>query len=327
MKFIYFCIFLAMIYMKYINEIHEGENIIEHYLCKSKQTLKSRGGKNYLSLKLQDKTGVVDAKVWELNNDIKSFEENDFIKIDATAIVYQNEIQLNIKRIRKSQEGEYDSFDYIPCSEKNIEQMEKQLLDYINTIKNRFIKKLLEEIFVNNLVISSKLKTHSAAKNIHHGYMGGLLEHTLSVTQICDFMAPRYKYVDRDILIASAMLHDICKIYELSDFPENDYTDDGQLLGHIIMGVELIGDTIKRIEGFPRDLESLLKHCLISHHGEYEYGSPQLPKTIEAFILHCADNMDAKVKVIEEMIASDNTSGKWVGYQKMLQRNIRKSDY
>ena len=313
--------------MRYINEIREGENVVEHFLCKSKQTLKSRAGKSYLSLKLQDKTGTVDAKVWELNNDIKAFEENEFIKIDGTAIVYQNDIQLNVKRIRRSLEGEYDPMDYIPSTEKNIEEMTKELLGYINTIKNTFIKKLLEEIFINNSVISKKLKYHSAAKNIHHGYMGGLVEHTLSVTQICDFMAPRYKYVDRDILIATAMLHDIGKIYELSDFPENDYTDDGQLLGHIIIGTELITESARKIQDFPKKLESLLKHSILSHHGEYEYGSPQLPKTIEAFILHCADNMDAKVKVIEEMIDTDNTAGSWVGYQKMLQRNIRKSDY
>ena len=313
--------------MRYISEIREGENVVEHFLCKSKQTLKSRAGKSYLSLKLQDKTGTVDAKVWELNNDIKAFEENEFIKIDGTAIVYQNDIQLNVKRIRRSLEGEYDPMDYIPSTEKNIKEMTKELLGYINTIKNTFIKKLLEEIFINNSVISKKLKYHSAAKNIHHGYMGGLVEHTLSVTQICDFMAPRYKYVDRDILIATAMLHDIGKIYELSDFPENDYTDDGQLLGHIIIGTELITESARKIQDFPKKLESLLKHSILSHHGEYEYGSPQLPKTIEAFILHCADNMDAKVKVIEEMIDTDNTAGSWVGYQKMLQRNIRKSDY
>ncbi|OUQ58714.1 hydrolase [Tyzzerella sp. An114] len=313
--------------MRYINEIREGENVVEHFLCKSKQTLKSRAGKSYLSLKLQDKTGTVDAKVWELNNDIKAFEENEFIKIDGTAIVYQNEIQLNVKKIRRSLEGEYDPMDYIPSTEKNIDDMTKELIGYINTIKNTFIKKLLEDIFINNTTISKKIKYHSAAKNIHHGYMGGLVEHTLSVTQICDFMAPRYKYVDRDILIAAAMLHDIGKIYELSDFPENDYTDDGQLLGHIIIGTELITETARNINGFPKKLESILKHCILSHHGEYEYGSPQLPKTIEAFILHCADNMDAKVKVIEEMIDTDSTAGSWVGYQKMLQRNIRKSDY
>ena len=313
--------------MRYIKEIREGENVVEHFLCKSKQQLKSRAGKNYLSLKLRDKTGSVDAKVWEMNNDIKSFEENEYIKIDAIAIMYQNEIQLNVRKLRRSEEGEYDPVDYIPSSEKNIDQMEKELLSYIDTIDNLFVKRLLIEIFVNNKEINKKLKTHSAAKSIHHGYMGGFVEHTLSVTQICDFMSSRYKYIDRDILIASAMLHDIGKLEELSDFPINDYTDDGQLLGHIYIGAELVGKSVAKIDGFPKQLESLIKHCILSHHGEYEYGSPELPKIIEAFILHCADNMDAKTKAIEELIDSDSTLGNWVGYQKMLQRNIRKSGF
>lgn len=313
--------------MRFLNELKEGENVVEHYLCKSRQILKSRAGKSYLSLKLQDKTAIIDAKVWDLNNDIKSFEENEFIKIDGNAIVYQNEIQLNVKKIRRSMEGEYNPVDYIPCSEKDVNVMYEELMHYIKTIKNPFIKKLLEEIFLRHADVSKRFKTHSAAKNIHHGYMGGLLEHTLSVTQICDFMSERYKHVDRDILVASAMLHDVGKTVELSEFPTNDYTDDGELLGHLIIGSEIIRDTAAKIEGFPKQLESLLKHCMLSHHGEYEYGSPKLPKTIEAFILHCADDMDAKTKVIEEMLDNNPTQGSWTGYQKMLQRNIRKSDF
>ena len=313
--------------MRYIKELREGENVVEHYLCKSKQSLKSRAGKTYLSLKLQDKTGTVDAKVWDMTNDIKAFEENEFIKIDATVVTYQNDIQLNVKRIRRSLEGEYDPADYIPCTEKNMEQMYRKLMGYIKTIESPYIKKLLEEIFYHHPIISKCFKTHSAAKSVHHSYMGGLLEHTLSVTEICDFAAPRYKFVDRDILIASAMLHDVGKVMELSQFPENDYTDEGQLLGHLIIGSELIGLTAAKIEGFPKPLENLLKHCMLSHHGEYEYGSPKLPKTIEAFILHSADNLDAKTKVIEEMIENSSNQGSWAGYQKMLQRNIRKSDY
>lgn len=313
--------------MRYINELREGENVIEHYLCKSKQTMKSRAGKNYLSLKLQDKTGMVDAKVWDLNNDIRSFEENDFIKIDGTVTTYQNDKQLNIKRIRKSMEGEYDPSDYVRSTEKNIEAMKKKLLGYIDTIENTYIKKLLNEIFYNNEMVKNSVATHSAGKSMHHSYLGGLLEHTLSVVEICDFMSGRYKYVNRDILIACAMLHDIGKLWELSEFPTNDYTDDGQLLGHIVMCSELIGETASKIEGFPHKLKSLLKHCILAHHGVYEYGSPELPKTIEAFILHCADNMDAKTKAIEELIESSDITGSWVGYQKNLQRNIRKSDF
>lgn len=313
--------------MKYINELREGENIIEHYLCKSRQTMKSRNGKNYLSLKLQDKTGMVDAKVWDLNNDIQSFQENDFIKVDAFVTTFNNELQLNVKRIRRSREGEYDPADFVPSTDKNIDEMYDQLMGYIKTMKNPYLKKLLEEIFLRHPVISKEFKYHSAAKAMHHSFRGGLVEHTLSVTQLCDFLAPRYNYVNRDILVASAMLHDVGKVLELSDFPTNDYTDDGQLLGHLILGSELIRVAAAKIDGFPKRLESLMKHCMLSHHGEYEYGSPKLPSTPEAFLLHCADNLDAKTKMIEEALAADSTQGHWAGYNRMLQRNLSRSDF
>ena len=313
--------------MKYINELREGENIIEHYLCKSRQTMKSRNGKNYLSLKLQDKTGMVDAKVWDLNNDIQSFQENDFIKVDAFVTTFNNELQLNVKRIRRSREGEYDPADFVPSTDKNIDEMYDQLMGYIKTMKNPYLKKLLEEIFLRHPVIRKEFKYHSAAKAMHHSFRGGLVEHTLSVTQLCDFLAPRYNYVNRDILVASAMLHDVGKVLELSDFPTNDYTDDGQLLGHLILGSELIRDAAAKIDGFPKRLESLMKHCMLSHHGEYEYGSPKLPSTPEAFLLHCADNLDAKTKMIEEALAADSPQGHWAGHNRMLQRNLSRSDF
>ncbi len=313
--------------MRYINELREGETVVGHYLCKSKQTLKSRAGKSYYSLKLQDKTGLLDGKVWDLNNEIKSFEENDFIKIEGTVLIYNNEPQINIRRIRKSQEGEYNPMDYIPSTDKDTEEMYKKLMGYISSVNDKYIKALLNQIFMKNDFVLQNLKKHSAARTLHHGYLGGLLEHTLSVTEICDFMSGRYKKVNRDILICTAMLHDIGKIYELSQFPVNEYTDDGQLLGHIFIGAEMVHDAASKIEGFPKNLESLIKHSILAHHGEYEYGSPELPKTIEAFILHCADNMDAKVKAFEEAVESGSNQGNWIGYNKMLQRNIRKTDY
>ncbi|MDR2940877.1 MAG: HD domain-containing protein [Clostridiales bacterium] len=312
--------------MRYIEDFKEDDQIIGHYLCKQRQSLKSRAGKTYLSLKLQDKTGLIDAKIWEINNNIQNFEENDYVKIDGTVLSYQNELQLRINKLRRSQVGEYFEFDYIPTTDKNIDELYKKVTEYVYSVNNPFVKKLLEEIFINNKEIAESFKGHSAAKTMHHSYMGGLIEHTVSVAQICDFMSSRYKSVNRDILIATALLHDVGKIYELSDFPDNDYTDDGQLLGHIIIGMELVSATASKIEKFPNILLKLIKHSIIAHHGEYEFGSPKKPKTIEAYILHCADNMDAKVKMFEEIIEKDNTLGNWVGYQKMLERNIRKSN-
>lgn len=313
-------------FVRYIEDFKEDDHIIGHYYCKQKQNLKSRAGKTYLSLKLQDKTGIIDAKVWDLNHEIQSFDENDFIKIDAVVLTYQNELQLKVSKIRKSQEGEFDPVNYIPCTDKDISSLYAQILDYIKSITNPFVRQLMENIF-NRETVTTAFKSHSAAKNMHHNYMGGLIEHTFSVVQICDFMCARYKHVNRDILIATAILHDIGKIYELSEFPDNDYTDDGQLLGHIIMGADMVAEAAASIPQFPHELLSLLRHSILSHHGEYEYGSPKRPKTVEAFILHCADNMDAKIKMYEDSIDSDNTKGHWVGYHKMLARNIRKTDF
>ena len=310
--------------MKYIEEFKEADRIIEHYLCKQKQSLKSRSGKTYLSLKLQDKTGFIDAKVWDLTNDIQNFEEGDYIKIDGIVQTYQNDLQLKINKIRKSEGGEFEPMNYIPCTDKDIGTLYEQIVGYIQTIADKHIKALMENIFVHNSDIASAFKSHSAAKSMHHSYMGGLIEHTLNVVQICDFMSGRYKYVDRDLLIAAAMMHDLAKIYELSAFPTNDYTDDGHLLGHLVIGAEMINAEADKIAGFPHELKSLLKHCILAHHGECEFGSPKTPRTIEAFILHCADNADAKIRMFEEAIDADHTQSQWAGYHRMLQRNIRK---
>ncbi|MDR1537062.1 MAG: 3'-5' exoribonuclease YhaM family protein [Clostridiales bacterium] len=313
--------------MHYIEDLKVNDHVVDHYLCKQKQTLKTRSGKNYLSLKLQDKTGTIEAKVWEMTNDIQNFDENDFIKIDGTVLTYQNDLQLKINKIRKSFDGECDPVNYIPRTDKDIDALFATMLDTIKSFSNNYLRQLLENIFIRNREISEEFQSHSAAKNMHHSYLGGLIEHTVSVMQICEFMSERCKYVNRDLLLASAILHDIGKIYELSDFPDNDYTDDGQLIGHIVIGAELVKQEADKIPDFPHQLRSLLMHSILAHHGEYEYGSPKRPNTIEAYILHCADNMDAKIKMFEDSISSNNTSGKWVGYNRMIDRNVRKSDF
>ena len=229
--------------MKYINEIKEGEQVVEHYLCKSRQTFKSKNDKNYLSLKLADKTGTVDAKVWNLGNEIQSFSENDMIKIDATAQIFNNEIQLNVKRIRRSKDGEYDPADYIPSTEKDIKNMWVEFTSYINTIKNQHIKELLEKIFLKNTFVAKEFSIHSAAKSVHHGYLGGLLEHSLSVTQICDFMADKYKFVDRDVLVASAMLHDVGKPTARVEGPDKDH-----FKMHPVIGEEMARKILRRLK-------------------------------------------------------------------------------
>lgn len=314
--------------MRYIKELTDGERIVDFYFCKQRQSMKSqKTGKNYLSLMLSDKTGNISGKVWDINRDIQSFADGDYIKIDATVQTFNNELQLNIKKIRKAQEGEYDEADYIPTTDKNINELYKKLTEYINSVENTYIKKLLTNIFIENNKIAENFKKHTAAKAMHHNYMGGLIEHTISVTGLCDAFAKHYESVNRDILIASALLHDIAKLKELSEFPNIDYTDDGELLGHIVMGSEFIGKESDKIEGFPHQLRSLIQHNILSHHGEYEYGSPKLPRTIEAFLLHCADDTDAKVKMFETALEDNSTNSMWAGYNKILARNIRKTEF
>ncbi|WP_105615517.1 3'-5' exoribonuclease YhaM family protein [Vallitalea okinawensis] len=312
--------------MQYIADFKEGDRVVEHFLCKQKSVLKTRGGKSYYSLVLQDKTGTVDAKVWDLSDQIHDFDTHDYIKIDAMVVTFQNDYQLNVKKIRRSTEGEYDPKDYIPVSNKDIDEMYESLKKYVHSVKNKFIKNLLVGIFIDDEAFIKKFKFHSAAKNIHHGYMGGLLEHTLSVVEICEFLSGRYYFVERDLLIAGAMLHDIGKVHELSPLPLNEYTDEGQLTGHIIIGLEYIIEKMSEIKDFPKEIATLIKHMVLSHHGELEYGSPKVPQTIEAMIIHCADNMDAKVKCFEETIMEDTTEGMWTNYHRMLQRNIRRTN-
>lgn len=313
--------------MRYLKELKENERIIEHYLCRQKQSMKTKTGKTYFSLKLQDKTAVVDAKVWELHDEISDFEENDIIKVDGLVLLYNNEPQIKISRIRKSEPGEYEMEDFIPRTPKDIDELYSRLLGFIDSISEPNLRRLIENIILDNEEISSAVTSHSAAKNMHHSYLGGLLEHTVSVAEICDFMSSRHKFINRDLLICAAILHDIAKIFELAPMPTSVYTDDGQMLGHIYMGAELVSKECAKIEGFPHTLQSLLKHAILSHHGEYEFGSPKLPMTIEAFILHAADNMDAKAKVYEDAIDANPTSGPWAGYHKLLARYLRDSSY
>ena len=312
--------------MKYIEDFKEDERIVGHYLCKQKQTLKSKSGKSYYSLKLQDKTGIIDAKVWELNNDIQSFDEKDIIKIDGIVLTYMNTPQLKISKIRKSTEGEYIQADYIPTTDKNVDSLMLNIKEFITSINDASIKSLLENVFIKDDAIAQKVRSHSAAKTIHHAYMGGLIEHTVAVTGICDYLSTRYKFVNRDILIAGSLLHDIGKILELSPFPDNDYTDQGELLGHIVIGVEMLNEKAKEIENFPEETLSLIKHLIVSHHGELEFGSPQKPKTIEAMILHSADSTDSKIKMFEESFSKADDKIQWVGYHNLLQRNMRRTN-
>lgn len=312
--------------MNYINTLREGDMISEVYLCKTKVTAQTKAGKNYYSMTLQDKTGTVDAKVWDLSSGIAHFEPMDYIKIDAQVTSFNGTLQLNVRRVRVADEGEYVMSDYMPSSEKNVEDMYKELISLIGTIKDSHLKALLNSYFVEDKDFAKRFKNHSAAKSIHHGFMGGLLEHSLSVAKLCDYVAGAYPIIKRDLLVTAAIFHDIGKIDELSTFPENDYTDEGQLVGHIVIGAMMLKERIKTIDGFPKVLADELIHCILAHHGELEFGSPKKPSIIEAMALAHADNMDAKLQTFTEIINSNQDKSGWLGYIKMFESNVRITD-
>lgn len=311
--------------MRYLAELKEGEMIKEIYLCKKLQALKTKAGKSYYSLTLQDKTGVFDAKVWELGAGIEHFEVMDYICIDGQVTSFQGALQLNIKRVRKCQEGEYDPADYMPMTARNIDEMYQELLDLIAMVKEPHLQELLQSFFVRDKDFAARFKRHSAAKAVHHGFIGGLLEHTLGVAKLCAFFADTYEILNKDLLLTAAVFHDMGKMEEISPFPENDYTNDGNLLGHIYIGASQISARCRTIDGFSKRLEGELVHCILAHHGELEFGSPKKPALAEALALYIADNADAKMETLKEIFAGADPKLEWVGYQRLMESNLKRT--
>ena len=311
--------------MRYIKDLHEGETIRNIYLCKGKRSAETRNGKPYDNLILQDKTGSLDGKVWDPNSQgIADYEEKDFIEVYGEVINYNNNLQLNIKQLRRASKGEYEPADYLPVSEKSVEGMYKELMSYVSRISNDYLRQAVEYYFVEDEDFIKAFQAHSAAKTVHHSFSGGLLEHTLSVVSLCDYFARNYEILNWDMLIASAVCHDIGKVRELSDFPDNDYTDEGQLLGHIVIGAEMITEAVRSIPGFPETLAIEWKHCILAHHGELEFGSPKKPALAEARALNLADNADAKMQTLKEAF-KEKPGAEWLGYNRLFESNLRRT--
>lgn len=312
--------------MKYIDTLREGMRISEVYLCKSRQISLTKSGKEYGSLILQDKTGTIDSKIWDLGSPgIGDFEAMDYVRVDADVTVFQSANQLNIRRIRKAESSEYVATDYLPVSAKDIDKMYEELAEYVKGIRNPYLGRLAGSFFLEDPEFAKAFQFHSAAKSVHHGFVGGLLEHTLSVVKLCGYLAGYYPELNRDLLLTAAMFHDVGKLRELSLFPENDYTDEGQFLGHIVIGVEMLTERIRTIPDFPLKLELELKHCIVSHHGELEYGSPKKPALLEALALNFADNTDAKLETMIEALRVPGDNQGWIGYNRLLETNIRRT--
>lgn len=312
--------------MKYIETFREGMHVSDVYLCKTKQIALTKNGKEYGSVTLQDKSGVIDGKIWDLGSPgIGEFGAMDYIFVDADVTMFQGAFQLNIRRARQANEDEYYPGDYLPMTTKDISAMKRELGQYITTIRNEYLRKLVAGYFVNDQAFFKAFCSHSAAKSVHHGFVGGLLEHTLSVVKMCDYFCKQYPALNRDLLLTAAMFHDIGKVKELSSFPENDYTDEGQLIGHIMIGAQMVQERTAQIPGFPKKLENELVHCILAHHGELEYGSPKKPALIEAMALNLADNADAKLETMTEILRGAGDNNGWLGYNRFMESNIRKT--
>ncbi|MBQ6602882.1 MAG: HD domain-containing protein [Eubacterium sp.] len=312
--------------MKYIQELAEGNKMSGIYFVKSRIEATTKTGRTYLNCVLQDKTGLIDAKVWDVDSPaIADFAVYDYVDIVGDVSLFAGSLQVAVRRLRVAQPGEYNTADYMPCSRYSPADMYKQLMSNAEKVQNPYLKALISRFFVEDEEFIKEFKACSAAKTIHHSFISGLLEHTMNVVRMCVIYSKLYPMLNYDLLITAAMFHDVGKLKELSRFPANDYTDEGQLLGHILIGAEMIHDAAKEIPGFPETLEDELKHCILSHHGELEYGSPKKPALAEAVALSLADLTDARLETMRELLESTVHKEDWLGFNRIFESNIRKT--
>ncbi|MBI5562954.1 MAG: HD domain-containing protein [Deltaproteobacteria bacterium] len=312
--------------MKKIKDIKGKDHVAGSYLVTKKEVGVSKSGKPYLNLRIMDSTGELEARVWDGAEDVaKGFHKNDVVSIKGYAVAYMGGIQVNVSNIAALPESAYSVRDFLPSSKRQPADMLAELDSVIASIKDRHLKALLLAVFGDD-EMRHLFSTAPAAKSMHHPYLGGLLEHVLSICGLADKVAAHYgPPVNRDLLLAGAMLHDIGKVYELSYRRSFDYTDEGRLLGHITIGVELVDKKMEGIADFPRVLAVLLKHMLLSHHGQLEFGSPKRPKTMEAIILSYLDDLDAKAAAVKTLMEGGRDDGtNWTPYQKIFERYIYK---
>ncbi|MBP1729290.1 MAG: yhaM [Deltaproteobacteria bacterium] len=305
----------------FVKDIKDREQIQEVFLVKDKITAMAKNGKPYMNLKLMDKTGEVDAKIWDNIDQIAPlFEKNDFLKVSAKASVYLGKMQLVIGELRKIPEEEVTLADFLPETERDITEMEAELQTLLATLENGWLRRLLHDIFADPQ-IAPLYRVAPAAKGMHHVYLGGLLEHSLAVAKLVDAVVPLYQGMNRDLLIAGALLHDLGKVREMKFARAFDYSDEGKLIGHISIGVEMIHERICMIPDFPPELAMHLKHLILSHHGQYEYGSPKRPKTVEATVLNYLDDLDSKINGIHTHIKKEGEmQGNWTAYHRLYDR-------
>jgi len=311
----------------FVSDIKENDKVESFFLVKDKSIAMAKNGKPYINLKLMDRSGEIEGRVWDNAEEIAAnFDKNDIVAVKGRGALYQGKVQLSIIDVRRAPDGAASSEDFLPRSARAPEEMLSELKRLISGIKEPYLKSLMDS-FMDDKQFVDLLKTAPAAKGMHHVYIGGLLEHTLSVAHLVTELSKHYSGVNIDLLLTGSILHDMGKTKELSYKAAFDYTDIGRLLGHIIIGIQMLDEKIKGIDGFPEKTALLLRHMIASHHGELEFGSPKRPKTIEALLLHHIEDMDAKINAYQAAIAKEiaEESG-WTSYQKMFERFLYKGE-
>ncbi|MBZ5660494.1 MAG: HD domain-containing protein [Acidobacteriia bacterium] len=310
----------------FVSNLQDGQTITSHFLVCEKEIRATREGKSYLRLELGDATGRIEARMWDgFEKSAEGFEQDDFVKVQARVESYRNKLQLMIDKIRRAEDSEVDAADFFPHTKEDVELLYAKLLEVVSSVGNPWLRKLLDSVVLDPELVP-KWKRAPAAKVMHHAYFGGLLEHVISLCGLCRAALDHYPEADADLLLTGAVLHDVGKLQELSYDRSLGYTDEGQLLGHILLEYELVTQKIDAIAGFPPPLKTLVQHMLIAHHGKYEFGSPKLPMFREALLLHYLDDLDSKMAAVRSALESGAGEGNWTAYNGALERRILRSD-
>lgn len=312
---------------QYIADIKDRDPVKGVFLVKDKIMAMAKNGKPYMNLRFMDKSGEVDAKLWDNTDELdKVFDKNDFVLVRGKASVYMNKMQVVVAEISRVPEEEVELADFLPESPRSVAGMREELHAVVAGLTNCHLRGLME-LFLDDAPLMALYCKAPAAKGMHHVYLGGLLEHSLALVKLVRAMAPLYEGINEELLIAGALLHDVGKVHEMSYDRSFDYTDAGKLLGHITIGVELVDEKIRMLDGFPTELALLLKHMLLSHHGQYEFGSPKRPKTVEATILNYLDDLDSKINGIRLHIAKETASAsRWTAHHRLYDRYFFKGN-
>ncbi|MDX2266848.1 MAG: OB-fold nucleic acid binding domain-containing protein [Bryobacter sp.] len=311
----------------YISELQVNSDSTGIYLVQAKDIRQKKTGEPFLSLTLADRSGELDAKMWDnVEEVVDTFDKDDFLKVRGRLQLFQNKPQLTIHRLVRVAEAEVDLSDFFPASARNLDEMWAELEAIVRSLGNPHLKALFTQLLADP-EIARRLRIAPAAKSIHHAWIGGLLEHVLSLCQLSRLASSHYHDLDLDLLLAGVILHDLGKIYELTYQRSFGYSTEGQLLGHIIIALRILDEKLRVLPAFPPKLRTLLEHMIVSHHGELEYGSPKQPMFLEAMVLHHLDNLDSKVELLRQAVKKDRSVGsEWTGYLAAIERPVLKKD-